>query len=158
MEGNELTLIFFDVSEFLTTIIEACLDGQLDEKLVTERKSQSENNRIDKLEEQVNQIRNKLDIYIDKIGEGEKERSLFSQQLSKLSQKIEIEDHQLSDDQVIDSDNLEQQPEEELTNAELSRRIGVTSSTVSRWANKKRQPPKDLEWRYDSQLKKWVKN
>ena len=58
---------------------------------------------------------------------------------------------------MIESDNLKQQPDEKLTNAQLARRMGVASATVSRWANKKRQPPKNLEWQYDSLLKRWVK-
>lgn len=46
---------------------------------------------------------------------------------------------------------------EQITNAELARRIKVNPSTVSKWANQKSRPPKNLEWRYDPKLKKWIK-
>ena len=46
---------------------------------------------------------------------------------------------------------------EQLTNTELARRMNVSLPTVSRGANGKRQPSLDLEWRYNSQLKKWSK-
>ncbi len=55
------------------------------------------------------------------------------------------------------TESLEQQLNEQLTNAELARRISVSPSTISKWANQKSNPPKDLEWRYDPKVKKWVK-
>ena len=50
-----------------------------------------------------------------------------------------------------------QQSNEQITNAELARLMNVSPTTVSRWATQKRQPPENLEWRYNSKLKKWVK-
>ena len=60
------------------------------------------------------------------------------------------------DTSIDTKETIEPTLDEQLTNAELARLLGVSSSTVSRWATKKREPPKNLEWRYDSQLKKWV--
>ena len=132
-----------DVSEFMTTIIQACLDGQLDKNLVTNFNPQSDSICIDKLENKISQSTDNLDKRIDKIEEQ------VNELVTKLDSRI---------DKCIDKEeDREETTNEQLTNAELARRMGVSPATVSRWANKKRQPPLDLEWRYDSKLKKWLK-
>ncbi len=132
-----------DVSEFLTLIIQACLDGRLDKNLITNLSPQSDSICIDKLDDRISQLTNNLDKRIDKIEE----------QVNQLVIKIDS-----NIDKRIDKEEYRQETKnEELTNAELARRINVSSSTVSRWANGKRQPPEDLEWGYNSELKKWVR-
>jgi transcriptional regulator with XRE-family HTH domain len=46
---------------------------------------------------------------------------------------------------------------EELTNAQLAKKIGVDPSTVSRWITGKRKIPEDLKYKFDQTLKLWVK-
>ncbi len=131
-----------DISEFLTTIIQACLDGRLDKNLISNLNPSSDSICIDDLDNKINQLDKKLDIRIDKLEE----------QVNELITKLDT-----SIDTSIDTkETIEPTLDEQLTNAELARLLGVSSSTVSRWATKKREPPKNLEWRYDSQLKKWV--
>ena len=55
------------------------------------------------------------------------------------------------------TESLQEQSYPQITNAELARLLNVSPTTVSRWATQKRQPPENLEWRYNSKLKKWVK-
>ncbi|MDJ0510857.1 MAG: helix-turn-helix domain-containing protein, partial [Crocosphaera sp.] len=132
-----------DISEFITTIIQACLDGRLDKNLISNLNPSSDSICIDDLDNKINQLDKKLDIRIDKLEE----------QVNELITKLDT-----SIDTSIDTkETIEPTLDEQLTNAELARLLGVSSSTVSRWATKKREPPKNLEWRYDSQLKKWVK-
>ena len=131
-----------DISEFITTIIQACLDGRLDKNLISNLNPSSDSICIDDLDNKINQLDKKLDIRIDKLEE----------QVNELITKLDT-----SIDTSIDTkETIEPTLDEQLTNAELARLLGVSSSTVSRWATKKREPPKNLEWRYDSQLKKWV--
>ena len=61
------------------------------------------------------------------------------------------------DTEELLTESLQEQSNEQITNAELACRMKVSASTVSKWANQKSRPPKNLEWRYDSSLKKWVK-
>ncbi len=132
-----------DISEFLTTIIQACLDGRLDKNLISNLNPSSDSICIDDLDNKINQLDKKLDIRIDKLEE----------QVNELITKLDT-----SIDTSIDTkETIEPTLDEQLTNAELARLLGVSSSTVSRWATKKRQPPKNLEWRYNPKLKKWVK-
>lgn len=44
----------------------------------------------------------------------------------------------------------------ELTNAELARQLGVNPATVSRWANGKRQPPNELNYKFNPNSKTWT--
>ena len=136
-----------DVSEFLTTVIEACLDGRIDENLITNLNPQSDSIYIDKLDNRISELAKNIDKRIDKIEEQVNE--LVTKLDSNIDKRIDKEKQKVDDQQETTN--------EELTHAELARRINVSSSTVSRWANKKRQPPLNLEWRYNSQLKKWVK-
>ena len=136
-----------DVSEFLTTVIEACLDGQLDKNLIPKLNPQSDSACIDKLDDRISKLTNNLDKRIDKIEEQVNE--LVTRLDNNIDKRIDRKKEEIEDQQETIT--------EQLTHAELARRINVSSSTVSRWANGKRQPPLNLEWRYDSQLKKWVK-
>ena len=136
-----------DVSEFLTTVIQACLDGRLDKNLISNLKPSSDSICIDDLDNKINQLDKKLDIRIDKVEEQ------VNELITKLDTSIDI---RIDKEEAI-LETLETTLDEQLTNAELARLLGVSSSTVSRWATKKHQPPLDLEWRYDPSLKKWVK-
>ena len=146
-----------DVSEFIIRIIQACLDGQIDENLVSDNLSQSDTIRIDKLETEVSKLVNNLDTCIDKINQNNQEIEFLKEQLSQLLHKDEIQSKQLTNGIVLKSDPVTQELNNQLTHAQLARQIGVASSTVSRWANRKRQPPQNLEWNYNSQIKKWVR-
>lgn len=42
-----------------------------------------------------------------------------------------------------------------LTHAELARLLKVSPATISRWANGKRTPPKDLKYKFDPTSKLW---
>ncbi len=136
-----------DMSEFLTTVISACIDGRLDRDLITNLSPESDSICIDELDKKINQLDNKLDTRIDRIEEQ------VNELITKLDTRIDIS----IDKKETIVETLEPTPDKQLTNAELARLLNVSSSTVSRWATKKRQPPKDLEWRYDPSLKKWVK-
>ncbi len=140
-----------DISEFLTTIIQACLDGRLDKNLISNLNPSSNSICIDDLDNKINKLDNKLDIRIDKL---EKQ---VNELITKLDTSIDIRIDKKETILETILETIEPTLDEQLTNAELARLLGVSSSTVSRWATKKRQPPKNLEWRYDSQLKKWVK-
>ncbi len=135
-----------DISEFLTTIIQACLDGRLDKNLISNLNPSSDSICIDDVDNKINQLDKKLDIRIDKLEEQ------VNELITKLDTSIDIR----IDKKETILETIEPTLDEQLTNAELARLLGVSSSTVSRWATKKRQPPKNLEWRYNSQLKKWV--
>ncbi len=136
-----------DVSEFLTAVISACLDGRLDKNLITNLNPQSDSTCIDKLDNRISELTNNLDKRIDKIGE--QVNGLVTKLDSNIDKRIDKKKEKVNDQQETTN--------EQLTHAELARRMNVSSSTVSRWANGKRQPPLDLEWRYDPSLKKWVK-
>ncbi len=136
-----------DVSEFLTAVIEACLDGQLDKNLIPNLNPQSDSICIDKLDNRISELTNNLDKRIDKIEE----------QVNKLITKLDSNIDKRIDREKEKVDDQQETTNQQLTHAELARRMNVSSSTVSRWANGKRQPPLNLEWRYDSKLKKWVK-
>ena len=132
-----------DISEVLTTIIQACLDGRLDKNLISNLNPSSDSIYIDDLNNKINQLDKKLDIRIDKLEEQ------VNELVTKLDTSIDKKETRL--------ETIESTLDEQLTNAELARLLGVSSSTVSRWATKKRELPKNLEWRYDPKLKKWVK-
>ncbi len=136
-----------DVSEFLTIIIQACLDGQLDKNLIANLNSPSDSLNIDKLDDKISELANNLDKRIDKV----------EAQISQLVTRLDINIDKCIDIEQEEVDDQQEMTNEELTHAELARRINVSSSTVSRWANGKRQLPPDLQWQYDPQLKKWVK-
>ena len=146
-----------DVSEFLLRIIQSCLDGQIDENIVSHNLSQPETIRIDKLEADVSMLVEQIDNCIDKINQGNQERESLKKQLLQLLDKNQIQSEELTNDIVVKSNPTEQELNNQLTHAQLARQIGVASSTVSRWANGKRQPPFDLEWSYNCSIKKWVK-
>ncbi|MGK7958200.1 MAG: helix-turn-helix domain-containing protein [Crocosphaera sp.] len=136
-----------DVSEFLTIVIEACLDGRIDENLITNLNPQSDSTCIDKLNNRISELTNNLDKRIDKIEEQVNE--LVTRLDNNIDKRIDKEKEKVDDQQETKN--------EQLTHAELARRMNVSPATISRWANGKRQLPLDLEWRYNSQLKKWVK-
>ncbi len=136
-----------DMSEFLTTVISACIDGRLDKNLMTNLSPQSDSICIDTLEKKINELDNKLDRRIDKVEE----------QVNELITKLDTRIDKNIDKKETIVETLEPTPDKQLTNAELARLLNVSSSTVSRWATKKHQPPLDLEWRYDPKIKKWVK-
>ena len=135
-----------DISEFLTTVIQACLDGRLDKKFISNLSPLSDSICIDDLEQKINQLRDKLDKRIDKL----------EKQVNELITKPDTNIDICIDKKATRLETLEPTPDQQLTNAELARLLDVSSSTVSRWATKKRKLPKNLEWRYDSSLKKWV--
>ena len=137
----------FDVSEFLTTIIEACLDGRLDKNLISNLSPESDSICIDDLDKLITKLDKDIDKRIDKLEE----------QVNKLITKLDTDIDKRIDNQKAIPESLEITPDKQLNHAELARQMGVSSSTVSRWANQKRQPPSDLEWRYDPSIKKWVK-
>lgn len=136
-----------DISGFLTAVIEACLDGRLDKNLITNLNPQSDSIYIDKLDDRISDLTNNLDKRIDKIEKQVNE--LVTRLDSRIDQCIDKEEDKVKD--------RKETKNEQLTNAELARLLNVSATTISRWANGKRQPPLNLEWQYDSQLKKWVK-
>ena len=146
-----------DVSEFLIRIIQACLDEKIDESIVSSNLSQSDTIRIDKLETDVSYLVNKLDNCIAIINQGNQERELLKEQLSKLIHKDQIKNNQLTNDIIDKLDSISEELNSPLTHAQLARQIGVASSTISRWASGKRQPPENLEWKYNYQIKKWIR-
>ena len=76
---------------------------------------------------------------------------------NKQVEQVEVElDNRIDTEKPLEESKKEQS-NEQLTNAELARRIKVSPSTVSRWATGKNQPPTDLEWEYNPKLKKWIK-
>lgn len=83
--------------------------------------------------------------------------------LEEISQKLDQHENRLTQlEQKTNpispaGENLSQEVTDQLTNAELARKIGVAPSTVSRWATGKRQPPEDLKYKFDGHLKSWVK-
>ena len=146
-----------DVSEFIIRIIQACLDGQIDESIVSDHLSQSDTIRMDKLEKDISYLVNKLDNCIAIINQGNQERELLKEQLSKFIYKDQIKNNQLTNDVVDKLYSISEELNSPLTHAQLARQIGVSSSTISRWASGKRQPPENLEWKYNYQIKKWIK-
>ena len=136
-----------DVSEFMTTIIEACLDGQLDKNLITNLNPQSDSICIDKLDSKISKLTDNLDKRIDKI----------EKQVNELITNLDNNLDKCIDKLETKVDHRQEISNKQLTNTELARLLNMNPSTVSRWANGKHQPPKNLEWRYDSNLKKWVK-
>ena len=113
--------------------IDNYLDINLDKRIYSLTHQYLENNQETDLD--TNPERN-IDVNID--------NNLDNKQLEQV--EVEL-------DNRIDK---EEQSNEQLTNAELARRIKVSPSTVSRWATGKNQPPTDLEWEYDPKVKKWV--
>ena len=111
-------------------LIDENIDTNLDNNLEQRIETYLEDNLDNRIEQTVtNYLDKNLDSYIDKN---------IDQELPK-------------------AESLQEESNEQLTNAELARRMNVSPATVSRWANQKRQPPLDLEWRYDLSLRKWVK-
>ena len=89
-------------------------------------------------------IENNIDISID--------TNIDNNQVEELDVKL---DTYIDKEEPL-AESEQEQSNEQLTNAELARRMKVSPSTVSKWANRKSRPPKNLEWRYDPKLKKWV--
>ena len=140
-----------DVSEFLTTVIQACLDEQLDKNLTPNPNPPSESVCIDSLDQKINQLITRLDKRIDKLEEQ------VNELIIKLDKRIDKNRNENINKQKAILDPLKQPINEQLTNAELARLINVSPSTISRWVNQKSKLPLDLEWQYDPKLKKWVK-
>ena len=90
-------------------------------------------------------VNNNIEISID--------TNIDNKQIEKLDTDL---DNCIDKEEPL-TESLQEQSNEQITNAELARRMKVSPSTVSKWANQKSQPPKNLEWEYDPKLKKWVK-
>ncbi len=117
--------------------IDNYLDTNLDKRIYNLTRQYLEDNKENNLD---TNLQNNIDVNID----------------SNLDNK-EVEQVEVEQDNSIDKEEpLEESKKEQLTHAELARRMNMSSATVSRWANGKRQPPKNLEWKYDPKVKKWV--
>lgn len=90
-----------------------------------------------------NQILDQVSQYIDRRFEELKE-TLKSVTPSSTPRKEKL---------TLVTDN--NQNGQKLTNAELARLIEVRPSTVSRWATGKRATPKNLNYTFDTNLKRW---
>ncbi len=162
-----------ELNEFILRalgLIDEDIDTNIDNNLEKRIEDYLETNIHTRIEETID---NYLDYYLDKriynltrqYLEDNKENDLDTNLQKNIDVNIdsnldkkEVEQVEVEQDNSIDEEEpLEESKKEQLTNAELARRMGVSSSTVSRWANQKRQPPENLEWRYDPKLKKWVK-
>ena len=147
--------------------------GLIDENLDTENNNNLEqcidtyldNNLGSRIEEAVNKyLEDNLEKHIDDITtqyvSKEQDTDLVTNSDKNIDVNIDnnLDSHEVEElDTYIDKEEpLEEPIKEQLTNAELARRIKVSPSTVSRWATQKRQPPTDLEWEYDPKVKKWV--
>ena len=138
------------------------IDSYLD-KIIDERIEKAVNvyldNNIDK------RIYNLTTEYLNQEQETDIESDLNSDTEISIDTHIDnkqVEELDTNIDNCIDkeeplTESLQEQSNEQITNAELARRIKVSPSTVSKWANQKSRPPKNLEWEYNSKLKKWVK-
>lgn len=107
---------------------------------------------------------------IERLGESEKsdKYSQLEERIKNLEQWRESQTKQKATpklERIIPNSaqaNKNQQMNEvtnaELTNAELARLLKLSPSTISRWANGKRQSPDDLAYRFDPLSKLWKKS
>lgn len=140
--------------------------GLIDENLDTENNNALEQ-RIDSyldnnLEQRIEKAINiyldiNIDKYIDKVNLRYRDEQQNIDIDTNAEDNLDISIDSNIDEEKPKAESLQEESNEQLTHAELARRMNVSPATVSRWANGKRQPPLDLEWRYDAQLKKWVK-
>ena len=140
IDENLETNLDNDLDTALNERIENYLDTNLDKRIYNLTLQYLDKEQDPDLE---NHTDNNIDYSID--------NNIDKEQVKQLDTNI---------DRNIDKNPLAeslQQSNEQITNAELARLLNVSPTTVSRWATQKRQLPKDLEWQYDSQLKKWIK-
>lgn len=76
--------------------------------------------------------------------------------LEELSDRLIVIEEQLNFKKTQTDDPQSNTHKTGLTHAELGRQLGVSSSTVSRWGSKKRNPPKNLNYYYDQEVKLWI--
>lgn len=126
------------------------IDGNLEKRI----ENYIDNNIDNRIEKLVNQyLDNNIDKYIYNVVNQSLDKDQKADTDTNLDNNI---DNNIDKEESLE-ESLQQQSNEQLSHAELARRMNVSSSTVSRWATKKCQPPKNFEWRYDPKLKKWVK-
>lgn len=77
--------------------------------------------------------------------------------LGELSDRVTAIEEQLNFKKTQANEPQSNTPETGLTHAELARQLKVSSSTVSRWGTGKRNPPENLNYYYDQEIKKWIK-
>ena len=156
IDENLETNIDNDLDTTLNERIENYLDTNLDKRI-----EEVVNNYIDTNLDK--RIYNLTLQYLDKEQDPDLENHTDNNIDYSIDNNIDKEQVKQLDtniDRNIDKNPLAeslQQSNEQITNAELARLMNVSPTTVSRWATQKRQPPENLEWRYNSKLKKWVK-
>ena len=147
-----------DINSNLEQCIENYLDANLDGRIEKAVKNYLDTNidkYIDSLTTQDlgNDKDVELETNLDKSIDNNIDINIDANQLEELDSNIDTcidKEEPLAESKI-------KQSNEQLTNAELARRMKVSPSTVSKWANQKYKPPQSLEWQYDPKLKKWVK-
>ena len=122
--------------------IDNYLDINLDKRIYNLTHQYLENNK-----------ENGLDTNTEKDIDANIDNNLDNEQVEQVEVELETV---INKEEPLEEFKKEQS-NEQLTNAELARRIKVSPSTVSRWATGKSQPPKNLKWQYNPKLKKWIR-
>ena len=138
--------------------IDSYLDKIIDERIEKVVNIYLDNNIDKRIYNIINQYPNQepkadIETYLNDNTEICIDTNIDNKQLEELDINI---DTNIDKEEPL-TESLQEQSNEQITNAELARRIKVSPSTVSKWANQKSRPPKKLEWEYDPKLKKWVK-
>ena len=130
------------IDERIEKVVNTYLDNNIDKRIynvTTQYLNQEQKTDIE------SNLNNDTEISID--------TNIDNKQVEEIDSDIDT----CIDTEELLTESLQEQSNEQITNAELARRMKVSASTVSKWANQKSRPPKNLEWEYDSKLKKWVK-
>jgi DNA-binding transcriptional regulator YiaG len=90
----------------------------------------------------------------------ESKQATLEERIKNLEEKFrQLEDRETTINSLTSKNSQEESlTEPPMTHSQLAKILGVSRTTVNRWGLGQRQPPENLEWKFDADLKLWVKN